>query len=271
MFWDIFVRLCHAKGVSPNAVAKRAGVRSTGTVTAWKGGAVPRDGVLAAIANYFGVSTDFLLGATDESYLLWTETRLEEVKREYESEADEGKRAELALAIDTLTESISDQRAMIALSNSAKQKRIPEFVPNVTDDVVSFPVIGGVAAGYDHIVYEDWDGSNIDVPRSFLHGHRPSDCFVLRVKGDSMYPDYQDGDHVLVSRQSTMDRSGQVGVVVYGDENATLKRIEYVMGEDWMVLRPINPQFPPIRVENEDLEHCKVLGVARYVIREVKQ
>lgn len=142
--------------------------------------------------------------------------------------------------------------------------------PNVTDDVVTFPVIADVAAGYDHIAYDDWDGSNIDIPRSFLHGHPPTDCFVLRVKGDSMYPDYQDGDHVLVSRQSTMDRSGQVGVVIYGDENATLKRIEYAMGENWMILRPINTHFPPIRIENEDLEHCKVLGVARFVIREVK-
>lgn len=141
--------------------------------------------------------------------------------------------------------------------------------PNVTDEVVSFPVIGGVAAGYDHIAYEDWDGSSIDIPRSFLHGHPPTDYFVLRVKGNSMHPDYQDGDHVLVQRQSTMDRSGQVGAVIYGDENATLKRVDYVMGEDWMILRPINPQFPSIRIEGEELEHCHVLGVARYVIREV--
>ena len=152
--------------------------------------------------------------------------------------------------------------------NLMGERRRGDFsAPTPTDDTVSFPVIGGVAAGYDHIAYEDWTGDTIDIPRSYLRGRPPQDYFVLKVKGDSMYPDYHDGDHVVVLRQETMDRSGQVGVVIYGDENATLKRIEYVNGEDWMTLRPINPQFPPVTIRDEHLEHCKVLGVAKYVIR----
>ena len=145
------------------------------------------------------------------------------------------------------------------------------IVPDVSQDVVSFPVIGGVAAGFDFIAYEDWSGDSIEIPRSYLHGRPQEDYFVLRVEGDSMYPDYQNGDHVLVLRQETMDRSGQVGVVIYDDESATLKRIEYVMGEDWMILRPINPMFAPVRIEGEALEHCRVLGVARMLIREVAE
>ena len=141
--------------------------------------------------------------------------------------------------------------------------------PQIAEDTVTFPVIGGVAAGYDRIGYQDWTGDSLEIPRSYLHGRKPQDYFVLRVQGDSMYPDYQDGDHVLVLSQTTMDRSGQVGVVMYRDENATLKKVEYVMGEDWMTLRPVNPQFPPVTIRDEELEHCKVLGVAKMVIREV--
>ena len=141
--------------------------------------------------------------------------------------------------------------------------------PSISEDNVQFPVIGGVAAGYDRIAYEDWTGDSIEVPRSYLRGRQPQDYFVLRVKGDSMYPEYQDGDHVLVLRQSTMDRSGQVGVVIYGDEAGTLKRVEYVAGEDWMTLRPVNPQFPPITIRGEELEHCRVLGVAKLIVREI--
>ena len=140
--------------------------------------------------------------------------------------------------------------------------------PVISDDTVLFPVLGGVAAGYDRIAYEDWTGDSIEIPRSYLRGHDPQDYFVLRVKGDSMYPDYKDGDHVLVLRQATMDRSGQVGVVIYGDEAGTLKRVEYVMGEDWMTLRPVNPLFNTITGEN--LEHCRVLGVAKMLIREIE-
>lgn len=143
--------------------------------------------------------------------------------------------------------------------------------PQIASDSVSFPVIGGVAAGFDRIAYEDWTGDSIEIPRSYLHGHEPQEFFALRVKGDSMYPDFRDADHVLVFRQDTMDHSGQIGVVIYGDDCGTLKRVEYAAGEDWMVLRPINPQFPPITIRGEELEHCKVLGIAKMVIRELDQ
>ena len=39
--------------------------------------------------------------------------------------------------------------------------------------------------------------------------------FVLCIKGDSMYPQYQDGDKVLILRQSTVNYSGDVGAVIY--------------------------------------------------------
>ena len=159
------------------------------------------------------------------------------------------------------------------LGASQRNNVNPQYMasPEATDNYVTFPVVGDVAAGYDHIAYMDWTGDNVAIPTPWLHGRPATDYFVLRVRGDSMYPDYQDGDYVLILRQSTMDRSGQVGVVRYNDENATLKRIEYVMGENWMKLCPVNPQFPPVTIRDEDLEQCTVFGVAKYVIREIQQ
>lgn len=141
--------------------------------------------------------------------------------------------------------------------------------PEITADFVSFPVMGEVAAGYDHYAVQDWTEGNIDIPASWLHGRPREDYFVLRVCGQSMFPTYQDGDIVLVLKQSTMDHSGQIGVVIYDDDKATLKRVEYVMGEDWMKLSPINPQFPPVMVRDEALEHCRVLGIPKMLIRKV--
>lgn len=147
----------------------------------------------------------------------------------------------------------------------------PDYAPGITEDFVTFPVIGEVAAGYDHIVAEDWEGEKIDVPTSYLRGRPQEDYFVLKVKGDSMYPAFQDGDRVLVLRQETLNYSGQIGVILYGDDNATLKKVEYKMGEDWMNLIPVNPLFPPRRIENEDLTHCRVLGIPRLLIREIQE
>lgn len=61
MFWTTFSRLCQSHGVAPNAVAAAIGIKSTGTVTGWKRGAMPRAGALEAIADYFGVSVNYLL------------------------------------------------------------------------------------------------------------------------------------------------------------------------------------------------------------------
>lgn len=142
--------------------------------------------------------------------------------------------------------------------------------PNVTEDVVEFTVIGDVAAHYDCAANQNWDGEKIEVPRSWLRGRPQADYFALRVRGDSMYPLYHDGDIVLVKRQATLDRSGQIGVVTM-ENDATLKKVEFVMGEDWMRLIPINPNYPPITVNGEQLEHCHVLGYPVKLIRDIKQ
>lgn len=67
MFWDNFVRLCNQAGKYPNTVAAEVGVKSTGTVTGWKNGANPRQTVLLKLADYFGVSVDYLLNGEKEN------------------------------------------------------------------------------------------------------------------------------------------------------------------------------------------------------------
>lgn len=141
--------------------------------------------------------------------------------------------------------------------------------PLVTEDIVRLPILNEVAAGYTGRAFEDYDAGSIEMPRSYLKGHAIEDFFLLRVKGDSMYPLYMAGDIVLVLKQKTLNRSGDIGVIRYEGDNATLKKVEYVMGEDWMKLIPINPQYPPMMIENEDLEQCEVLGIPRMVIREI--
>lgn len=143
--------------------------------------------------------------------------------------------------------------------------------PEVTEDTVIFPVIGEIAAGYDYPAYEDWSGETVEIPKSYLHGRSRDEFFVLSVKGDSMYPQYMDGDKVLILKQSTMNRSGEIGAIIYDGDMATLKKIEYVDGEDWVKLIPINPEYTPKTIRNEDLEQCHVLGIPRLLVREIEQ
>ena len=143
--------------------------------------------------------------------------------------------------------------------------------PRITDDIVTFPVIGEVAAGFEHIALEDWNGDTVDIPLTYLRGRPKKDYMVLTVKGDSMYPLYLDGDKVLVLKTPTLNRSGEIGLVRYEGENATLKKVEYVDGEDWMKLLPLNPAYPPRTITGADLEQCAVIGIPRLLIREIEQ
>lgn len=141
--------------------------------------------------------------------------------------------------------------------------------PNITEEYTTFPVIGNIAAGYDRIAIENWEGEKVNIPDSYLLGHNKEDFFVLRVVGDSMYPLYQENDKVLILKQSTLTSSGEIGAVLYDDEIATLKKVEYVYGEDWLRLVPINPNFKPELIEGEKLEHCRIIGVPKLLIREI--
>lgn len=58
----------------------------------------------------------------------------------------------------------------------------------------------------------------VEVPDTYLKGRKPEDFCAMHVHGDSMYPDFRDSDIVLVLKQNTMNHSGEIGVISYGDD-----------------------------------------------------
>jgi SOS-response transcriptional repressor LexA len=141
--------------------------------------------------------------------------------------------------------------------------------PAITEDTITFPIVTSVAAHYDSVsTDESATGEKIEVPRAYLKGRKAEDFCAMRVRGDSMYPDFRNGDIVLVLKQSTMNHSGEIGVISYGDDEMTIKRINYVDDEDWLELVPLNNLYPPKRIEGVDLESCHIIGIPRVLIRE---
>ena len=62
MFYDIFAELCKRDGITPFAFSKAAGIGHS-TIAMWKKtGATPKEEALRKVADYFSVSTDYLLG-----------------------------------------------------------------------------------------------------------------------------------------------------------------------------------------------------------------
>ena len=61
MFKKIFIDLCNDRKVAPSAVCKSIGL-SNAAFSCWDDSSVPRRATLQRIADYFGVSVDYLLG-----------------------------------------------------------------------------------------------------------------------------------------------------------------------------------------------------------------
>ena len=64
MFFERLQNLCKKNKTSPTAVITKLNI-SRSSVTSWKKGIQPSSEILQKIADYFNVSTDYLLGRTD--------------------------------------------------------------------------------------------------------------------------------------------------------------------------------------------------------------
>ena len=142
--------------------------------------------------------------------------------------------------------------------------------PNVfdVDGIVTFEEIGTICAGFNGTLNETLTGEIVDIPLSMISGGHKEEYFVLRVTGNSMYPKILEGDRILCKRCSSVD-SGSYAVVLYDGECATVKRVHYTAGEDWLELIPINPEYETKRITGADLEQCRILGKVVKLIRDL--
>ena len=115
----------------------------------------------------------------------------------------------------------------------------------------AIPIIGTVKAGYNALAY------NEDYGVEYANVTRPDEYFYLIVKGDSMEPRIKDGDLALVHRQNTLN-DGDLGVIVYGDNEGTLKR--FVRKDNMIILQPFNPEYESLVLTGEELNDVYIAG-----------
>lgn len=144
--------------------------------------------------------------------------------------------------------------------NSLVQSNI-ETIPNT--NVHMIPVFEKVSAGFGAYACSDVIGYN---PVIINNPSDVSDTICIKVTGDSMYPKIEDGDTIVVRKQSSVD-SGQIAVVMIDNEEGLVKKVTY--GNDWVELISINPMYPPRRFEGEDVSHLSVVGLVKQIIKNV--
>lgn len=127
----------------------------------------------------------------------------------------------------------------------------PEGAISVPPQVM-IPVLGRVSAGTGITAEENIIGYESADAR---YGN--GEYFYLQVSGDSMSPKIDDGDMVLVHRQTSVD-SGSIGVFSVDGEDGFVKKVEY--DTEYIHLISLNPYYPPLVFEGPDVLRVYVWG-----------
>lgn len=123
---------------------------------------------------------------------------------------------------------------------------------------IQIPVLGTVPAGIPITAVEDIIDYE-EIPKSW---ENQGEFFGLKIKGDSMYPTLENGDVVIVKKQSTADNGDTIIVMVNGDD-ATCKR--YERSETGIMLIPNNSAYNPVFYTNEEIEALPLTIIGKVV------
>lgn len=220
--------MAKAKGIKLSFLCEQFGLHRSYINNIERGKATMSDDRVQTIANILGTTYEYLTDQTDDP-----------APKPESTEKDMGK-IEKAPSIKSNASIIEDD-----------------------NNVYMIPVFESVSAGFG--TYAD-DYITEYIPMYFSNPHEANESIFVTVRGDSMYPKIEDGDVVLVHKQTSVD-SGTIAVVLLDGEEALVKKIVY--GDEWIELHSVNPMYPVMRFENEDVLRLQVLGLVKKIIKNV--
>lgn len=93
----------------------------------------------------------------------------------------------------------------------------------------------------------------------------PARMVLMQVVGNSMEPELQDGDLVLLDQSKTDVYAG--GIYAVGVEDTVLvKRVEKLPGQ--LVLHSDNTDYSPVRLSGDELLNVRIIGKVLWISRE---
>ena len=228
----------------------------------------PSDEIVGALERALGVQ-----GGTFADAAAWGRTP-GRVKREVSRLSEQAARS--SRVRDELVSRLREMKGLdAALESGALREMIDRLAgagdvggtgsvmqPVATRDV---PLINKVAAGYPR------EFTDLGYPARIADEYvrcpdvTDADAFAARVVGDSMLPEYREGDVVVFSPARDVKEGSDCFVRLERDAETTFKRV-YFEDEGRLRLQPLNARYPARIVEREDVGG---LYVAVSVIRKV--
>lgn len=218
--------------VSAYKISKETGI-SDRLIGYWKKGEkMPSAENLLTIANYFGISVDYLLTGEDKIKPI-ADDELELLK--YYKELPEHGRLKLIGRAAGMAEVYREQ---------VEAEGVEE--PTIKIRHSYYKVSAGT--GYNLNDGDKWD--TIEVPDT---PEANKADFALTISGDSMEPVYYDGDIVLVKSQPAID-NGEIGIFIIED-NGYIKKY----GGDKLI--SLNAKYDDIMFSDYDPDDIRCMGL----------
>ena len=128
-------------------------------------------------------------------------------------------------------------------------------------------VYGTIPAGIPMECIEDIIDTE-EISQDMLKGGKQ--YFGLRVKGNSMEPDYLDGDTLILEKADNCE-SGDDCVVMVNGNDGTFKRV--FKNENGIILQPLNPSYTPMSYTNEQIENLpvRIIGIVEEIRRKKRK
>lgn len=128
-------------------------------------------------------------------------------------------------------------------------------------------VYGTIPAGIPMECIEDIIDTE-EISADMLRGNK--EFFGLKIKGDSMEPEYLDGDTIILEKVDDCE-SGDDCVVMVNGNDGTFKRI--FKNENGIILQPLNNKYQPMVYSNEQIENLpvRILGVVEEIRRKKRK
>ena len=125
-------------------------------------------------------------------------------------------------------------------------------------------VAAGLPAGFTDLDYPPGSGEDVVLVPGYTgrHGQNDPDAFAAIVHGQSMSPDYREGDVVVFSPLADLVDGCDCYARLEPDHDTTFKRIYFENAGDRIRLQPVNPDYPTRTIDRD-----QVAGLFRAVWR----
>lgn len=161
-----------------------------------------------------------------------------------------------------------DKEVSRGLRLTEKANEMFGIVADAVQGMVRIKMAGTIVAsepvevGHDNFdTYDDEDA--VELSTSMLNVNKTDDLFALRVSGDSMIDAMVNDGDIVIMRQQTTARNGEMVAVWLTPSDTTTLKYFYNEGER-VRLQPANPVMDPIYVRPSDV---RVQGKVMMVLR----